>query len=505
MANWPIVRSQRTMPGTSTGVRANLDFDTGEGEIWRQIGNLAAAGVDVATKLYLKQAEDQYSAAQIQSMKDEAGYAKSLGDELDETKYDAMLDSHISSQDKLRPKNPLAAKAWDGYIAKRSINLKKTNEAAKHDRLADKWVTSLNEEALTAEQTNNMTLVREKIFAGIALGYVKESAGMKFLRDTEERIVYNMGLNYALTNPEKLLKNIKVKNGKTYLEGYPTLTSGQIIALESNALGAISDKKIAQDRLTLEATSRLKKYATDPKVNVGSMQAKISQSDALTPGQKIKAMELFNRSRNTMAAGGGNPFTTTENWSLYDEDRRRAVHKDITEQEIVDHVGPGMYSWPQAEHLLSIVNGKSSSAKAFEDTAAAKGLKAIIDYELDPKTDIEINRYAVNKYLGILEDKLENNSDWTKSEKVMEALRIGRQFKRDYEDKTLEKSLENAIKGPLYSKLKPSGFIKPGIPHPKIKAEYDVLHKVGDTINKGGKKWKVVDFDTDGTPLVEEI
>jgi hypothetical protein len=285
--------------------------------------------------------------------------------------------------------------------------------------------------------------------AGIAMGRDESEtmARMEKVRNIAQR---DEALRRIEVNPEGYLNALK-KGTPAMIKDLTTVTSdpGKMQEMRNNAKGYIAAAEIEKGRLSVSQTARIKKAAMEPDINVSDYEKKIRQSDGLTVEQKIEAMKLFNQSRQTMAKGGANAYVTTENWILYSDHRERASKGNITEQEIMDNVGPGGYSWTQAERLIRVVNGEDSSAKAFEESAAAKDLKAIIDNELDVKTDVELNRYAVNKYSGILEGAIQDNPDWTKTEKKMEALRIGRQFGQDYDDGTLEASLEAALKRPI--------------------------------------------------------
>ena len=478
MANWPIVRSQRTMPG-GTGIRSNLDFNTNEAMIAQALGE----GAKAFKNLHLKQVEDQYSAAEIQSMELDADYAKELNEEQDETKYDDMLEKHIAAKKKLRPKNSTAAKLWDRYMAKDAINLKRNNEEAKHDRLKSKYEISRDK----LKQERKIPELKRKIEKGIGLGYEKDEAeAWKYFRVAEHLAEREKMESMAGDNPELFMKN--VNSPETMKKYYPKSIPADFAYVHGLAKAALSEEIAEKGRLTLKQTATIKKAATDDTITAEFMGKKISQSDMLTPEQQITAMKLYAESRRVMAAGGSNAYTTTENESLYTEHRRRAATKTITEQEIIDNVGPGGYSWPRAEKLISVINGKSSSAKAFEESAAAKDLKAVIEVELDPKDDAELHRFATNKYSGILEDAIQNN-DWTNSEMKMQALRVGRQFDQDYSDGTLEQELEDTLldKPEIFSKLKSGKFIKPG-KKGITKAEFDKLPSGAIFLAPDGKR-----------------
>lgn len=480
------------MPGVSGGVRANINFDTGQADVWRQIGNLAATGMDVATKLYVQQAEDQLQEAVLQAEEEDRQLANRLRTNTDESTYDAELEKTLQIKKKYRPKNNMAGRGYDSYLKSITPSLREGIKESKQARLTNKYFDSRDIVRDKAIETGNLRQLEVKNKIGVSLGYTDEKEAGRYYRDAEQKAQYDEALRRVEDNPEGY-KNAKDK--QVFLEGLNTVTSdpGKMMAMNNIAKGFIAEREIEKGRITLAQTATIKKAATDPVVTVDFMQKKIAQSDGLTPEQKITSMNLFTQSRQTMARGGSNAYTTTENWSLYSEHRERAAKRTITEQEIMDNVGPGGYSWPQAEKLIGIINGKDSSSKAFEDSAAAKNLTAQIKAMLPvtgaiiDRTDIALNQFANQRGLSLLEDAIQNNPNWTDREKKEEALRIGRQLEREYDDGTLELGLERALEMTTeqrarqieqdlnkinLSEIKKLGR---GIPQPKTKAEFDKL------------------------------
>jgi len=443
MANWPIQTTKRTMPGTSTTIRSNLDYNTNAGMVARALGEMG----NKFEELHIKQAYDQLSTAKLQSMQDETQFASDLNKEMDESKYDAMLSRFEASQNKLNPKNPLAAKLWNRYNIQQSLTRKKNTEDAKHDRLANKWEVTRDGLAAEAEQDYaKMPMLKGHVAVGIGAKYTEQAEGERFFQKAEELAQYKEATRRVRANPDGYLDSLK-KGKPPILEDLPTVVNDplKMMAVRNNAEGRKSEIELEKGRITLKQTAAIKKAAAGSAADIASMEAKISQSDALTVEQKITAMKEFNATRRVMAKGGNNAYTTTENEQLYTDHRRRAASKSITEQEIIDNVGPGGYSWPRAEKLISIIKGTSSSAKAFEESAAAKNLIALTKDIADPVKDAELSQFVIQRGLGYLEDFIEGNPDATDREKKEAALRIGRQLQLEDESGTLESVLESTI------------------------------------------------------------
>ena len=202
------------------------------------------------------------------------------------------------------------------------------------------------------------------------------------------------------------------------------------------------------------------------------------------------ALNKYKNAFSIINTTGENPFTKTQSWDRFGEIRQKILDREVrSEKEIRDYTGKkDGYAIAQEKYLLDLYNGNESSAKAFEDSAAAQNLKALINYNIaEEKDEPDIYQFATQRGLGLLQDTITNNPDWTDREKKEAALRIGRQLEREYEDGTLETALENVIKGPLYSKLKPSGFIKPGGKKSILRTATNP--KTGERIGWNGTEW----------------
>jgi hypothetical protein len=488
-----------TMPSSSGGTRPNIDYNIGEADLWKQVGNLAQAAGSTINTVYLLQAEQQFMDATLKAEEEITRFGQSLNENQDEDTYQAELDKSIGTARKFSPKNTLAARNYDNWLRKQSISWKRATEDARQRKIVNKWKATELDLENKAKNTGSTAPLYVHLNTGVALGYMDQDDAQRIIIDTENIVKYNRAMDVAKTRPEELLDSVKTVNGKEHIGILPDITdTGQIMAIKNIAKGAIQDAKIEMGRLKLETTSRLKQYAADPNVDTDMMETKITQSDALSPAQKIEAMSEWRQARNIMAKGGQNPYTTTQNWELYNEDRRKVTSEDITEQEIIDHVGPKGYSWPQAEHLISVLNGKSSKASAFEDSSAAKLLIEMIDgYSDTMKVPKEVIPVLRNKALRLLQDSIDGSEKvMTKRQKEETALRIFNSLKTE----ALTMGTEASTLMPLGEQLDLAVA-----ENRAYKAGQTTKYKIGDTITKGGKTWKIVDFDTDGTPLVEEL
>jgi len=461
--------AQSFWPGQS--IRTNVPSDTGAVDFWQKAAESAAEAGKVFEDWYLENEQNKFSTSQVQVAAEETKLANALNDEMDPEKFDGIGLLYETKFQKLRPEGDgPAAQAFDLAQAKQRIVREQSVHKAKGDRTRVVALVNLD----IAEQ--------QFIETFIGTNFLEQAESYIFLRPKEEAVIRRRvekatataerdeALRRIKRDPEGYLDSLK-KGSPPILEDLPTVSNdpGKMQEMRNNALGYIDAERIEKGRLTLTQTARIKKAGTDLTVDMDDYRKKVWESDGLSNEQKENAWNLFTQSRGTMARGGSNAYTTTENWILYGELRVRAANKAITKQEIFDNVGPGGISWPKAEGLIKIIDGKDSSAKAFEDSGAAENLTAQIDAFLptgrdEDRIDVALNQFATQRGLGLLEDAIENNPDWTDREKKEEALRIGQRLEREENDGTLELGMEAAINissPELFSKLKPSEFERP--------------------------------------------
>jgi hypothetical protein len=77
-----------------------------------------------------------------------------------------------------------------------------------------------------------------------------------------------------------------------------------MMAMKNIAEGFVNEQKLDRGRLTLEQEMAINKAAADPNTETEFMEKKISQSDGLTPEQKINAMNKYTAARRRYEAKG---------------------------------------------------------------------------------------------------------------------------------------------------------------------------------------------------------
>jgi len=152
----------------------------------------------------------------------------------------------------------------------------------------------------------------------------------------------------------------------------------------------------------------------------------------------VDALNKYQNAFRILNTTGHNVYKETQNWELYWQDYQKAIDDNISELEARNHVGVNGYSVTQFKEIKGIIDGTSSKGKGFEDTKAAKDLIEMIDYNFNLVIGgLEEQKYLHNKGLKLLKEAI--TEDMNNDDKLLEAVRISRELKKEFESgKTLE-------------------------------------------------------------------
>ena len=301
------------MPGTSGGIRVGLDFRTGEAEVWEQIAHLAATVTDVGQKFYIQQAEVQLQDSILQAEDEMLNLNNRLRENQDEETYQNELSKSIKTMQRFRPKNGMAARGYDSWIKSQTPGWRGDVEKSRQIRIDNKWFATLDDLADKAKDNGSTAQVKIHVATGLALGIIDENTAGDVLRKIENDAEYNQGLNWALTNPQGLLDSIKVKDGKTYLEGYSTLTSGQIIALRSNAEGTLNFRERQKDEATSALYDDILRHAAEG-TTPERMKELLRQTVGISDSEKTKLLKSYMAAHSLWSEKGIDPYNNTQDF-----------------------------------------------------------------------------------------------------------------------------------------------------------------------------------------------
>jgi hypothetical protein len=484
------------MPGTSGGVRGNLNFDVGGEELWRQVGRLAGTVGEMGMKLHLQQAEIQYQDSLLKAENEITSLSDRLRQNQDEDTYDAELNKSVQTINKFRPKNPLAAREYDAWVRRQTPEWKQDVKKAKEIRLNNKWVAMRDTLAEQAIDTGGLTKLQVHLASGIALGRTNVAAAGAFLRKTENAAEYNMGLNWALTNPEGLLDAIEVEDGKTQIKGLSTLKSGQVVALRSNAEGTINFRKRQEIAASSAIYNDVLGHAAKGTLPQ-EMKELLKNTQGITEVERTRLMETYLSAYKTWQGTGSNPWTTTHNYgALMEMQLKISQGEPVTEMDIWRRMltkdGPA-YSLNDARNLINQLPDKKNPAL---NTPFAREWADVIDVMFTPEGQESIPPENIDEWwktqLGVQEIIKAHYPDITKTTKEIESYLNPEKEKKaktllsrivGMHPAALTLRLHSARLGFLAGrKISESIFPKEqetpaGLPQPTTKAEYDAIPK----------------------------
>jgi len=254
MANFPIMRTKMTMPGTSGGIRPNLDYETGEANVWRAVGNLAEAGTETVSRIYLLQAEQQYVDAKLKAETEMINLAKYLNENTDEYTYQGEFEKSVGNIKKNAPRNPLAARRYDYFVRQQVPLLQNSVDESSRRRIVDKWGAQRILAQDKWEATGNSAEYLELTQAGVALGYMDKEAATKEILATENAANYNQAIEVARVRPQEIIDSFYIKDGKERIGILPNITDiGQIMAIENIAVNKLRENNNAKQKNEIDA------------------------------------------------------------------------------------------------------------------------------------------------------------------------------------------------------------------------------------------------------------
>jgi hypothetical protein len=184
-ATFPIVRTQRTLPGRSTAVRANIPTDTGQGLIGEAVASVGGAVSDLGVKFDLIQARSQLSESTVAASDIENAFFLELQGNNDPETYGESMEKLFADIDTLAPKNEKAAAMYNQQMAGRKLAIaKKTREGAQ-----DKVISNAQSADFLllqkAKETGDFIPYKASIINGVKLGVYTAKEGEALLDDAD--------------------------------------------------------------------------------------------------------------------------------------------------------------------------------------------------------------------------------------------------------------------------------------------------------------------------------
>jgi hypothetical protein len=414
------------MPGTSGGVRGNINFDVGGEELWQQVGRLAGAVGEIGMKLHIQQAEIQYQDSLLKAEEEILSLSDRLRQNQDEDTYDAELNKSIQSINKFKPKNPLAARDYDAWVKRQTPGWKQDVKKAKEIRLNNKWTAMRDTLAEQAVDTGGLTKLKTHLATGVALGRTNVAAANKYLQTITKKALYEMGINDATANPQVFLESISIKNGKKHSSRHPELATGELMALSNIAEGEIGNIKRRDEIAHAALFDNVTKLGMNGEP-FEKVKARIQQTVGISDKIKNKLMSTYASAFSLWDEEKVNAWRITQDYNaLFDMQVKISSGQPVSELDILKaQIAGGKVNFSRPD-ALNLMNQLPDNKSKVLNTPFAKEWAGVIDEMFIPEGQENIPKEDLDEWwktqLAVQENIKKYHPDISKTQKENEAL-----------------------------------------------------------------------------------
>jgi hypothetical protein len=500
----------------------------------RSMQEAAEVGMDIGYKLLKESALSNYntqmSKAQIQSLEDKR-------------ELDAELDKNWQEPDEWE--SIIFANWWPKHIkkmteGKKGKALKDINESLQEEKQITlnyiqerRWQQEkinnqasfdvLKENLVNADFKNALQLTKySKDFLGrldelYKSGDIPELRSEQAVIEQHDKLFSPIVMNFIITQPDKIdedgnvFKNYWIEHPNEFVEenalfseeGRSLFTAKEAAELKRDYeyrknVNEYQAKVLRENRENeVEMEARKLAIAGDWQGGINIINGAL---DELGDDWQTDALNKFQNAFRITNTKGENPFIKTQSYEKFTEIRQEILDEKIkSEREIRKWTGKkDGYAIPQEKYLLDLYKGDESSSKAFENTAAAKLIKEMLeDWEEGVRIRPEMVNILREKGYRLLEDAIQAaEKPLTERQKKEKALSI-------YNSLILEASTittkPEALLTPKDIAEREQYFVRKGlapgefmgaIPQPKTKAEFDKLPSGTIFLAPDGKRRK---------------
>lgn len=362
---FPIVRTERTVPGRATTVRADIDVRTGEEAIAQAITGLGEAVSDLGIEYDTTQAQTQLSEFQRKANEEINRLALSFDANLDPDTYRSEYQKSLENIQALIPQGRRAAKAAGIWLNSKTPTWLKDVDEASRNRADDNWLAELFERQSTISQTGEIGSFPAYAAEGVKAGRIDKSDAVKILAKTNKMAIRGQIVNlYRAGNYDEARKGV---------EASKIFTPEEKVALQKN-IDTAEQAKQTKTEIVREA------YLNEThKLTMDALSQDITDLSAIEKlPDDLKSYwekKLADRDK-TIKAGKGDPFVNVYDPARYNSFRTIMEQdpKNLKESQIVDAIGYGL-TLEQGIDLIERhrkLSRKDSPLKAPEAARATK-------------------------------------------------------------------------------------------------------------------------------------
>jgi hypothetical protein len=387
--DFQIIESQRSLPGRGAGVHGRPETETGQGELYRIMGQLGGTLADIGQKIYIKE-----GVAEVTQKLSEANEAylemrKQLVNETDPEKYWQTFTTTSSRLASAEIKNGWAKERYKTAFAalqnsqakavlsdwERQVDENYNWALANFDSQIIKSGNMNTAKAFYDKQVKDGLMLKDE--AEIRIGVVEAKVKARMHADTQQALSA-----YAYEEPETVLS---WKNSKDMMKVFPDSEPTDLTWIQGVARNAITirnQQKEVNVSKYYNIVDGLAAQSIDMDMPEGQRPTsadvlrQIQQLPDLTNEEKTALVKKYNESVRIWSDTGTNPFKTTANQTKFVQMKYDALDGKLTEKQIREAEGRDI-SLPDADKLRNIMQGKGI-ARASEETEGDNIIKSVL-------------------------------------------------------------------------------------------------------------------------------
>lgn len=256
MAEFPIQRTTRTLPGTTGGVRAGLDVDTGAGLVAGAVSQLGGALTGLGIKFDLIEADTQLTKAIRLTTEEINRLGLSYRTNNDPATYQVEYEKSLGAIQSFAPKNRRAAQEFDKFYQREIPTWQKGVEGARLAKAKDNFRAEGFLGQQSAISTGNTEPYLAHLEKGKAIGIYTAEEVERLGLDTVLRADYNTALNAIQLDPTD-------KNVEEVLKNHPNLTATQRTSLRRESWSIQTNRRLKDERQRAELEEQTRKDMID--------------------------------------------------------------------------------------------------------------------------------------------------------------------------------------------------------------------------------------------------
>lgn len=385
-----IQRTTRTLPGTTGGVRTELDVSTGEAAKARAVSQLGGAIFDIGIKFDIIEADTQLTKAKRLAKEEINRLAASFNTNDEPATYQAELDKSLDTIQGLAPKNRRAAAEFDSWYQDRVPQWQKGVEGSKKARADDNFKAEGFLSQQQAISTGNVKDYLVHLETGKTLGVYSAEQAERLGMDVVVKADYNTALNAIQIDPA---------NVEEVLKGHPNLTATQRVALRHEAWSIQTNRRLKEERERKELYERTEKEAW-----------KMLEEDTLTK-------EWLKNNIDSLSKVDRNSFSDILDAQVELEKKQRLAAEKIMKAADKDEAGRLIVKGIDAGTMSEFIISSAAEAYDFSPAEYEGYLKALRDRQIIP---YEPQAELIGLTTGVQVDEVEPDEVKTKINKLIQ-------------------------------------------------------------------------------------